>query len=480
MAAELTGHSAEAQRTTTRTLMASYTLKRQIYERVPTFLKYGVRLLPFPLLAGRAYRATLGRASWFESATRDQIRRYQEVQLRELFRYATSEVPAYRSLAPIVERLAPFEALSAFPLLDKDALQGDMPKYLPRNFADIPHYECATGGTSGNQLKFFLDDVSQSVETAFMHRQWRRVGYSWRARKATFRGVEFPRLDPECPWQPNPVYNELQFSPSHMNAHSIERYVTALAKYRPQFVHGYPSALSMLAKLAEAAGHDLRKLSIRAALLGSEAVSAEQRCDIERVFGTRVFSWYGHSERVILGGECEHGASYHQFPDYGILEVIDELSGQEVKEGESGELVGTGLLNRCLPLIRYRTGDRARRLAPTCACGRAFDRFDQVEGRWGQEYIIGKSGSRIFTTALNMHGSVFERVVRYQYVQRYPGRVELRLVVMPNFTHIDQERLVEAFARKVGSELEVKLVVCDSIPLTSRGKLRRVVRESEG
>jgi hypothetical protein len=51
------------------------------------------------------------------------------------------------------------------------------------------HYETTTGGTSGRQLKILLPDDSQSVETAFMHRQWARVGYAPESLKATFRGV---------------------------------------------------------------------------------------------------------------------------------------------------------------------------------------------------------------------------------------------------------------------------------------------------
>ena len=91
--------------------------------------------------------------------------------------------------------------------------------------------------------------------------------------------------------------------------------------------------------------------------------------------------------------------------------------GVAVGEGEKGEIVGTGLLNRSLPLIRYRTGDRARRLSNSCKCGRSFERFDEVEGRWKQEFVIGRSGSRISVAALNVHGSVMDRVARYQYRQ---------------------------------------------------------------
>ncbi|NLE39788.1 MAG: phenylacetate--CoA ligase family protein, partial [Pirellulaceae bacterium] len=147
------------------------------------------------------------------------------------------------------------------------------------------------------------------------------------------------------------------------------------------------------------------------------------------------------------------------------------------EEGSIGELVGTTFWNHCLPLIRYRTEDRARRLGHCCDCGRNFDRFDQVEGRWKQEYIVGKNGSRISIAAMNMHGAMFDNVVRYQYHQKEQGILELRAMTRPDFGPDDVELLTRAYRRKVGEELDVRIVKVDDIPLTARGKLRRLIQE---
>jgi phenylacetate-CoA ligase len=191
-------------------------------------------------------------------------------------------------------------------------------------------------------------------------------------------------------------------------------------------------------------------------------------------------TWYGHSERVILGGECEYTSAYHHFPDYGVLEIINDQGEAAAAEGECGELVGTGLLNRALPLIRYRTGDRARKLDSACQCGRHFDRFDSVEGRWGQEYLVGKNGSRISLAALNMHGDMFANVVRYQYYQSSPGSMVIRLLVAQDFTPEEARSIELAYARKACGELTVSAQVVPDLPLTGRGKLRRLVQDIPG
>lgn len=454
----------------------AYALKRRIYESIPLGLKTTLlRAVPFRIWAGRAYRATMARGAWIDRASADDIAAYQRHALGRMLEFATREVPAYQPFRSFVERLDPFEALKAFPLLSKDELQANFDRYLPASLAKIPHYECTTGGTSGNQLRFYVDDDSQAVETAFIHRMWARVGYTPACRKATFRGVEFPSLKPGVYWQPNPIYNEMQFSPFHMSEATLPAYIDELRRYRPHYIHGYPSAVSLLADHAQRHGVRLDDLRVRAVLLGSEGMLPGQRESIEHVFGCRVFSWYGHSERLVLAGECEHSTAYHHFPDYGVLEITDE-GANPVGVDQTGEIVGTGLLNRSLPLVRYRTGDLARKLPCSCACGRSFSCFGTVRGRWEQDFVTGKNGARVSLAALNLHGGAFEAVLRYQYVQRAPGDLVVRLVPTRVLTQSDIDRVVSAIRAKVGAEFSVAVEVTSDLTLSSRGKFLRIVR----
>lgn len=454
-----------------------FAFKRRVYELVPRWVASPLGWVPFGLLAGSRYREMLHQGEWIDRASREDLLVYQEAALGTMLRFACEQVPAYSRYRGLVERLRPMEALRGFPLLDKVQLQADLQNYLPKDLHRIPHYECTTGGTSGNQLQFYVDDESQAVETAFMHRQWARLGYTPRCRKATFRGVEFGRLRPGVFWQANPVYNELQFSPYHMNEATLGRYWDKLFRFRPSFLHGYPSAIALLAEFALRHEIATERLQLRAILLGSEGMLPGQRELMEEALHARVYTWYGHSERVILAGECERSHAYHHFPDYGVMEMLDEQGEAVEPGGPLGELVGTGLLNRSLPLIRYRTGDWARKLTWRCECGRAFDRIEDVQGRWEQEYVVGKSGSKISLAALNMHGRCFENVARYQYYQCETGRMELRLMVSDRFDDGDETRLREALLRKTGDELDVVLRIVDDIPLTARGKLQRLIQK---
>lgn len=449
-----------------------FSVKRALYTAVPLPLKRLVRVVPFSWWAGPAYRRTMARRGAFDRADREEIEAYQERQLRTMLDFATDQVPAYRPLRGAVERHRPFDALREFPFLDKETVLADTARYLPRDFDRIPHYEISTGGTSGRQMTFFVDDVSQSVETAFVHRLWSRVGYRPGSRKATFRGVPFPDLRPGVYWQENPIFNELQYSPYHMTEDTLPLYVEQMIRDAAPYLYGYPSAIDYVAGYVLRHGLDGRLPPVRAAFLISEACSSEQRSRIETAFRTRVFSFYGHSERLILAGECEQSTVYHHFPDYGVLEIVTEDGAPCDGPGDRGELVGTGLLNRSMPLIRYRTGDWATRREHACECGRCWDRFSDVLGRWKQEFVIGSEGEEISVAALNVHGSVYENVARYQYHQSEAGALVVRVVPTPSFTESDRDRIVRAYGDKVGRTLRVSVSVVDEIPLTARGKLK--------
>ena len=125
-----------------------------------------------------------------------------------------------------------------------------------------------------------------------------------------------------------------------------------------------------------------------------------------------------------------------------------------------------------MPLIRYRTGDFATRLESHCECGRDWDRFSEVVGHWKQDMVIGKSGTKISVTALNMHGPLFERVVRYQYCQEKTGICVIKLMVAPGFVEGDRLTIKRAYDRKVGNEVDFRVEVVDLIPLSPRGKLK--------
>jgi len=75
-----------------------------------------------------------------------------------------------------------------------------------------------------------------------------------------------------------------------------------------------------------------------------------------------VLPTYGFTEAKMAWAQCpcenpQESSGYHLNPDLGIVEVIDPATGEQVGEGEPGEIVWTPLEARGSVVLRYRTGD---------------------------------------------------------------------------------------------------------------------------
>ena len=97
--------------------------------------------------------------------------------------------------------------------------------------------------------------------------------------------------------------------------------------------------------------------------------------------GVELFPHYGCRE-MGLGGAvtCPAHQGMHLRETHTAAEIVGP-DGAPLPPGEEGELVLTTFGMEALPLIRYRTGDRARLLPGPCPCGSELLRLDGVGRR---------------------------------------------------------------------------------------------------
>jgi phenylacetate-CoA ligase len=209
-------------------------------------------------------------------------------------------------------------------------------------------------------------------------------------------------------------------------------------------------------------------------LLGSEGCSDGQRAALEATFGGKVYTWYGQTEKVLLGGECPRSRAYHLFPDYGVAELLDEDEVPITSPGVVGRLVGTGLLNICAPLVRYETGDLAE-WADGCACGWRGQLISRVVGRT-QDTLMTPGGAEVSVAGLNLHTAEYAHIERLQYRQLEKSRVAIAVVPTAEWSQLDARGLERAVAERLpGVAVEVTVVsdirpdLNGKTPLVKRG-----------
>lgn len=210
-------------------------------------------------------------------------------------------------------------------------------------------------------------------------------------------------------------------------------------------------------------------LSLRLALLGAEPWSEEVRQVIEEELGLRAYDIYGVLELVEPGvaGECSARQGLHINEDHFLAEVIDPLTGENLPEGEEGELVLTTLTNAAYPLLRYRTSDLTTLYYAPCPCGRTLVRMARVFKRTDQ--MITVRGINVFPEKIKevlAHFAEVETDYSLQVIRKKGMNDQLQLLVAAPqvFTfgqtkkkEILEEEIQMALRRAIGLRIEVKL-----------------------
>ncbi|MDD4649889.1 MAG: AMP-binding protein [Desulfoplanes sp.] len=131
-------------------------------------------------------------------------------------------------------------------------------------------------------------------------------------------------------------------------------------------------------------------LRLKAILLTGEPCSKSLAAELEQGFQAPVYDIYGLSAVCGPGiaAQCREQQGLHVQEDMVYAEIVDPETGAPVADGQWGELVLTTLMEEAVPVIRYKTGDRARFLPSPCPCGNTFRCLDHISGRIDNVLII--------------------------------------------------------------------------------------------
>ena len=125
------------------------------------------------------------------------------------------------------------------------------------------------------------------------------------------------------------------------------------------------------------------QIFLKKGVIGSERWSETMRQTIRRNLGISLYDIYGLTEIYGpgIGISCDEENGMHCWDDYIFIEIIDPVTGENVPDGESGEIVITTLVKEGAPLLRFRTHDLSRIIPGECKCGSKYPRLDIISGR---------------------------------------------------------------------------------------------------
>ena len=396
----------------------------------------------------------------------------QRALLARLFDDAR-RVPAYAPAAEAARGRDPLEHLrEAFPIIDKERVLRRPADFL-RN-GRLPAHRLGvaeTSGTTGTPLDVYRSFNSRVIEEAFHLQHWQWTGWRPGQRQAVLRGERIVPVHQRHPpyWITDSAGGQLLLSTRHLDRQTAVMFAGAMASFGVTQLRAYPSAAHDFAAFAEEAGLRLR---LSAVITGSEMLYDFQRARIERVFGARVYDFYGMTERVAFAAQCEHGRM-HVNPEYGVVEIVD-AEGRPT-DGE-GSIVGTSLHNPLMPLIRYRMNDTARWDDRPCPCGRTYPVLERVHGRLADQ-LFDLDGRAVNCTMIGFAFDGSRYIRKAQVAQTAHDQWVIRIVPAKGYSPADGEGVLARLAREVSSRVSARIELRDQIPALPSGKYKWVVQE---
>lgn len=416
-------------------------------------------------------RAELERSQWLAP---DAIADLQLRKLRRIMR-AAWRLPFHRArieaagLAPgRIETLADLRRLPPMDKEDLRRLAGEIE--LPSRLAGA-YTRRQTAGTSGVPLTVYADGAAGAHSHAARMRSQGWYGISDGDRQARCWGR--PLASGPAAGLRNMLLNRMLIHAADLQPARRRDTVSRLSAWRPDYVYGYSTLITMLADAVAEFGAAPPPGRLKAVICTAEMILAGERRRVAELLGCPVIGEYGCSETDIISFECPAGG-HHVVAENVLLEVLPEPGG----DGSTGEALVTDLNNALTPLLRYRLGDVVTLKKGACPCGRGLPLLEAVRGRHVGQYIVTPDGRRVHSVVF---AYLVERLLdsgtdirRFRIVQEAPDLVRVLLVPGPGCGHGRREeaaaQLRRGSARELGPDVACRVEFVAGIPREVDGK----------
>ncbi len=420
-----------------------------------------------------------------EKASRDEISALQLERLKWSLRHAYENVPhhkqAFDEKGVHPDDLKTLADLAKFPFMTKAALRDHYPFGLfavPREKLARLHASSGTTGKSivvgytANDIDNWANLVARSIRAAggrrgdMLHNAY---GYGMFTGGL---GAHYGAERAGCTVVP-------------MSGGQTEKQVQQIIDFQPEIIMVTPSYSLVIAEEFQRRGIPPEEISLKVGIFGAEPWGEGMRAEIERNLGLDAIDIYGLTEVMGPGVACECIESKDGpviWEDHFYPEIVDPETGEVLPDGSEGELVFTSLSKEAFPVIRYRTRDLTRLLAPT---SRSFRRMDKISGRSDDMLII--RGVNVFPSQIEeqilrdkrLTGNYQIRLTREGHMDNIEVCCEVLRDLCFSLSEADKSNISKELQHRiktnVGVSTSVNVMLFDTLPRTQVGKAMRVI-----
>jgi len=215
---------------------------------------------------------------------------------------------------------------------------------------------------------------------------------------------------------------------------------------------------------------DVRPKSV---ITTAETLFDHMRETIEKAFDCPIYDYYGSREMGSFAAQCEEHGGYHISAENVVLEFTRD--GENVANGEKGEVIASSLRNYGMPFLRYQLGDVGVPSDELCVCGRGLPMMSSIEGRC-VEYLARYDEELDKVVPV---GPLFPLVNRAMYaspvkdirlVQEDLETLTFLIVKDEGYNDENTQFIEKRVRRELGDKLIINFEFVDEIPPLGSGK----------
>ncbi len=412
------------------------------------------------ILNGSSYIQNLKLLRKLVRRNEEQLISYQKEKLNDILQHAVANSSLYNQIS-LDQNQDPIEWLKKFPVMDKISLKANLDGLLTQDKNKLIRY--SSSGSSGIQSEVYVSKSEQSIFRAAQTLWWEWAGFKL--------GMPMVQTGLASKRTKEKKIKDFLLRTYYLFAFSITRKqaIDALewGNSHHAFLGGYASSLYVLAGLAK---ETQQKAKFSAAVTWGDKLFDHYKREIEQTFSCKVYETYGANEGLMIGSQKDLDYMYIMSPLV-YVEILND-QGEEVEDGEMGNVVVTSLIAKSMPLIRFRLGDLAIKLPRDQYPPHRELQLPILQKVVGREtdLILTPQGKKMIVHSFTGIFNKYPSIAQFCVIQNVLEKIKIQYIPGLGFNSDILDEIQRTILAYLDEEIEIEFEKVELIPPTKSGK----------
>jgi phenylacetate-coenzyme A ligase PaaK-like adenylate-forming protein len=394
--------------------------------------------------------------------SKDDLESLQKRKLNLMLEHISSAIPFYSKLG-IDLTANPFQELKKLPLLGKKDFRAAQKEFIDPSAKNLVQY--LSSGSSGIQGEVLITRDEEALIRAILINWWEWAGYRMGDRILQTGMTPNRRIIKRIK---DILFRTRYFVAFGLKNEDVLKSLKSLSKRGKIYFGGYASSLYIFSLVA--GKFNLSEIRFQSVISWGDKMFPHYRKSIEKVFKTQVFDTYACNEGLMIAAQKDLDEYYIMSPHI-YLEILDD-HGNEVPDGQMGNVFVTSLDHFAMPLIRYKNGDLAVKLPKSqYPAKRVFNYpiLKKIVGR-DTDIVKSKGGDVLIVHFFTGIFEFYPQIKQFQVIQDSLEYLTILYIPDEDFRDDILVSIEDSINAKLESPFQIKFQEVQHIRPTPSGK----------